>query len=242
MAAVAAPSVAALGEALQSCAVAEAFAVTCLLDLDDDSLHTVLSWCTLPGLRRLACMQPRLRLLAQRTLTSKRWRSRQPPTTLWETGAFALDAPVYLGGSMARGSTVALGPTKFHRCAASMVRLGGALGLAVAISPSGNQVAATFDDGSIFVGELHESGRSRPVGVAAWQASGGQDRSSRMWARLHDGPVAALAWIAQNRIVTGGTDSSIRQWRSLQVKKWTRTVPLTPSAGARGTGAPKRQS
>ena len=140
-------TVAALGNTLQSCAVAETeadSAVICLLDCDDDSLHAVLCWCTLSGLHMLACMQSRLRLLAQRTLTSATWRSRQPPTMLWEAGAFALEAPVYLGGHMAVRS-VALGPTKAHRCAASMVRLGGEIALVVAISPSGEQVAATFD-------------------------------------------------------------------------------------------------
>ena len=205
-------TVAALGKALQSCAVTEAEAEPagiCLLDCDDDSLHAVLCWCTLSGLHTLACMQSRLRLLAQRTLTSTTWRSRQPPTMLWEAGAFAPEAPVYLGGHISVRS-VALGPTKAHRCAASMVRLGGEIALAVAISPSGEQVAASFDDGSIFVGDLPEPGRSRPVGVEASQEGAGHGS----WARLHDGPVAALAWVARHRFVTGGADSSIRQWQS----------------------------
>ena len=207
-------TVTALGNALQSCAVTEAeadsdSAVICLLDCDDDSLHAVLCWCTLSGLHMLACMQSRLRLLAQRTLTSATWRSRQPPTMLWEAGAFALEAPVYLGGHMAVRS-VALGPTKAHRCAASMVRLGGEIALVVAISPSGEQVAATFDDGSIFVGDLPGQGQKQPVGVEASQEGAGHGS----WSRLHDGHVAALAWIARHRFVTGGADSSIRQWQS----------------------------
>ena len=201
-----------LGDALQSCSVTEAetdSAVICLLDCDDDAVHAVLCWCSLRTLHMLACLQSRLRLLVQRTLASAAWRSRQPPTMLWEAGAFALEAPVHLGGHVAVRS-VALGPTKAHRCAASMVRLGGEIALAVAISPSGGQVAATFDDGSIFVGDLPEQGRKHPVGVEAAQEGAGRGS----WSRLHDGPVAALAWIAGHRFVTGGADSSIRQWQS----------------------------